>query len=82
VFEANRLVVKEADGHERYESGGGMKSAFSDGSMEQDLPMQQLSEMFNINHFLVRYETENVECQQPPGVDDRARLSQFLRFLY
>jgi TAG lipase / steryl ester hydrolase / phospholipase A2 / LPA acyltransferase len=82
VFEANRLVVKEADGHERYESGGGMKSAFSDGSMEQDLPMQQLSEMFNINHFLVRYETENVECQQPPGDDDRARLSQFLRILH
>jgi TAG lipase/steryl ester hydrolase/phospholipase A2/LPA acyltransferase len=43
VFEANRLVVKEADGWERYESGGGQ--AFSDGSMEQDLPMQQLSEV-------------------------------------
>lgn len=51
VFEANRLVVKEADGWERYESGG--KQAFSDGSMEQDLPMQQLSEMFNINHFII-----------------------------
>jgi TAG lipase/steryl ester hydrolase/phospholipase A2/LPA acyltransferase len=51
VFEANRLVVKEADGWERYESGGGQ--VFSDGSMEQDLPMQQLSEMFNVNHFIV-----------------------------
>lgn len=51
VFEANRLVVKEADGWERYESGG--TQAFSDGSMEQDLPMQQLSEMFNINHFVI-----------------------------
>jgi len=51
VFEANRLVVKEADGWERYESGGGQH--FSDGSMEQDLPMQQLSEMFNVNHFIV-----------------------------
>lgn len=51
VFEANRLVVKEADGHERYESGTGL--VFSDGSMEQDLPMQQLSEMFNINHFII-----------------------------
>ena len=37
VFEANRLVVKEADGWERYESGRGQH--FSDGSMEQDLPM-------------------------------------------
>jgi TAG lipase / steryl ester hydrolase / phospholipase A2 / LPA acyltransferase len=51
VFEANRLVVKEADGYERYESGGGQ--VFSDGSMEQDLPMQQLSEMFNVNHFII-----------------------------
>lgn len=51
VFEANRLVLKEADGWERYESGG--PQAFSDGSMEQDLPMQQLSEMFNINHFII-----------------------------
>merc|ERR1712232_512524 len=24
-----------------------------DGSMEQDLPMQQLSEMFNVNHFII-----------------------------
>jgi len=54
VFEANRLVVKEADGWERYESGGGLGGQqFSDGSMEQDLPMQQLSEMFNVNHFIV-----------------------------
>lgn len=51
VFEANRLVVKEADGWERYESGG--KQQFSDGSMEQDLPMLQLSEMFNVNHFII-----------------------------
>ena len=26
---------------------------FQDGSMEADLPMQQLSEMFNINHFII-----------------------------
>lgn len=51
VFEANRLVVKEADGWERYESGS--NQAFSDGSMETDLPMQQLSEMFNVNHFII-----------------------------
>lgn len=51
VFEANRLMVKDADGTERYESAAGQK--FSDGSMEQDLPMQQLSEMFNVNHFII-----------------------------
>lgn len=52
VFEANRLVVKEADGWERYESRGD-DQRFSDGSMESDLPMQQLSEMFNVNHFII-----------------------------
>lgn len=35
----------------RYESAE--SAVFSDGSMEQDLPMQQLSEMFNVNHFIV-----------------------------
>jgi len=51
VFEANRLKVKDADGTIRYESSE--RAAFSDGSMEVDLPMQQLSEMFNVNHFIV-----------------------------
>ena len=26
---------------------------YSDGSIENDLPMQQLSELFNVNHFIV-----------------------------
>eukprot|EP00970_Alexandrium_tamarense_P019507 scaffold14119_cov428-Alexandrium_tamarense.AAC.17 len=53
VFEANRLMVKDADGTERYETTSGSTMHFQDGSMEADLPMQQLSEMFNINHFIV-----------------------------
>ncbi len=28
-------------------------SSYSDGSIESDLPMQQLSELFNVNHFIV-----------------------------
>lgn len=28
-------------------------AAYSDGSLENDLPMQQLSELFNVNHFVV-----------------------------
>ncbi|OEU22509.1 patatin-domain-containing protein, partial [Fragilariopsis cylindrus CCMP1102] len=51
VFESNRLMVKDADGTVRYECAEGAR--FSDGSMEQDLPMQQLSEMFNVNHFII-----------------------------
>eukprot|EP00538_Stauroneis_constricta_P004154 CAMPEP_0119550998 /NCGR_PEP_ID=MMETSP1352-20130426/4405_1 /TAXON_ID=265584 /ORGANISM="Stauroneis constricta, Strain CCMP1120" /LENGTH=873 /DNA_ID=CAMNT_0007597001 /DNA_START=138 /DNA_END=2759 /DNA_ORIENTATION=- len=52
VFEATRLMVRDADGTERYESAES-SNKFSDGSMEQDLPMQQLSEMFNVNHFII-----------------------------
>jgi hypothetical protein len=44
-------MVKDADGTIRYESAE--RASFSDGSMEQDLPMQQLSEMFNVNHFII-----------------------------
>jgi predicted acylesterase/phospholipase RssA len=51
VFEPNKLLVKDADGTERSESA--TVASFIDGSMEQDLPMQQLSEMFNINHFII-----------------------------
>jgi TAG lipase/steryl ester hydrolase/phospholipase A2/LPA acyltransferase len=51
VFEANKLTVKDADGTERYESAE--PTHFSDGSMEADLPMAQLSEMFNVNHFII-----------------------------
>jgi len=51
VFESNKLVVKDADGNERYESA--TLATFLDGSMEADLPMQQLSEMFNVNHFII-----------------------------
>lgn len=51
IFESSRLRVRGADGIERFESAAGL--TFKDGSMEQDLPMQQLSEMFNINHFII-----------------------------
>ncbi|CAM9458445.1 unnamed protein product [Chrysoparadoxa australica] len=53
VFEPSTLLVKEADGSVRPEYGGRATEKFVDGSMEADLPMQQISELFNINHFLV-----------------------------
>ncbi|CAB9522298.1 Patatin-like phospholipase domain-containing protein [Seminavis robusta] len=57
IFEADCLLVKDPDGTERYESSdmtpNGGRVQFSDGSFEQDLPMQQLSEMFNVNHFII-----------------------------
>jgi len=51
VFESNRLLVKDADGSERFESSTSVR--FADGSLENDLPMQQLSEMFSVNHFII-----------------------------
>lgn len=41
VFESNKLLCKDADGTERYETAN--TASFIDGSMEADLPMQQLS---------------------------------------
>ena len=32
---------------------GPITSFYSDGSIDNDLPMQQLSELFNVNHFIV-----------------------------
>jgi TAG lipase/steryl ester hydrolase/phospholipase A2/LPA acyltransferase len=33
--------------------GAGGASGYSDGSIESDLPMAQVSEMFNVNHFII-----------------------------
>eukprot|EP00618_Florenciella_parvula_P012708 CAMPEP_0119487064 /NCGR_PEP_ID=MMETSP1344-20130328/13249_1 /TAXON_ID=236787 /ORGANISM="Florenciella parvula, Strain CCMP2471" /LENGTH=839 /DNA_ID=CAMNT_0007521875 /DNA_START=134 /DNA_END=2653 /DNA_ORIENTATION=+ len=51
VFEPQCLQVKESNGTIRAESATGR--TFTDGSVECDLPMSQLSELFNINHFIV-----------------------------
>jgi predicted acylesterase/phospholipase RssA len=67
MFDAVPLVVKEPTGEYREEhiwhtkadgqSSSTLQSSdvcvYSDGSVESDLPMQQLSELFNINHFIV-----------------------------
>lgn len=66
VFQANKLLVKNSDGTERYESASG--AAFLDGSMEADLPMQQLSEMFNINHFIISQANPHAIFFSPLGL--------------
>jgi hypothetical protein len=63
VFDSAPLIVKEPNGNFRPEhewnSKGGkeqdckVQGSYSDGSIENDLPMQQLSELFNVNHFVV-----------------------------
>ena len=51
VFESNKLLCKDADGTERYETA--TTASFIDGSMEADLPMQQLSGKYNIDQVFV-----------------------------
>lgn len=65
VFDSTALYCKEPNGDYRPEhEWSGQRSAFadaeshlahaySDGSFENDLPMEQLSELFNVNHFIV-----------------------------
>jgi len=33
---------------------------YSDGSIEKDLPMEQLAELFNVNHFIISQVSESV----------------------
>lgn len=63
VFDSSPLIVKESSGifrpeHEWTRQGAldgeaGMVQSYTDGSLESDLPMQQLSELFNVNHFVI-----------------------------
>ena len=76
VFEPNKLLVKDADGTERSESASGMR--FLDGSMEADLPMQQLSEMFNINHFVVSQANPHAVLLASFNVNKSVWANQFI----
>jgi len=51
VFDPSTLLVKDPDGSIRPESSTGL--TFCDGSMEADLPMDLIAELFNINHFII-----------------------------
>jgi TAG lipase/steryl ester hydrolase/phospholipase A2/LPA acyltransferase len=66
IFDSVSLIVKEPDGKFRPENewtrqgmvdadaaSAAKMASYSDGSLESDLPMQQLSELFNVNHFIV-----------------------------
>jgi TAG lipase/steryl ester hydrolase/phospholipase A2/LPA acyltransferase len=65
VFDCAELWVKEPNGNIRREYEWSTQGhvidekhiaqqyLYTDGSLENDLPMQQLSELFNVNHFIV-----------------------------
>ena len=46
--------LSSADGHNSgYHEKRSSHHLYSDGSVDADLPMQQISELFNVNHFIV-----------------------------
>jgi TAG lipase/steryl ester hydrolase/phospholipase A2/LPA acyltransferase len=63
IFDSFTLMVKEPNGNfspdnvwtrqGHTEDDRAVPQRYSDGSLENDLPMKQLSELFNVNHFIV-----------------------------
>jgi TAG lipase/steryl ester hydrolase/phospholipase A2/LPA acyltransferase len=66
VFDPIHLIIKEPNGQFRPENEwtrsanfdsdeakAAKLASYSDGSLENDLPMEQLSELFNVNHFII-----------------------------
>lgn len=51
IFRPVELLAKDANGNIVPYYGEGLK--WSDGSVECDLPMERLAELFNVNHFIV-----------------------------
>lgn len=81
LFEAQELMAKDRNGeivpyHPPFHLGPEEGSAtytrrWRDGSLEIDLPMMQLKELFNVNHFIV--------SQANPHIAPLLRLKDFVR---
>ncbi|XP_074306740.1 triacylglycerol lipase SDP1-like [Silene latifolia] len=80
LFEAQELMAKNRFGelvpyhppfHLGPEEGTIPARRWRDGSLESDLPMAQLKELFNVNHFIV--------SQANPHIAPLLRLKQFVR---
>lgn len=81
LFEAQELMAKDRFGNivpfhapflEGPEEGSGSASRrWRDGSLEMDLPMMQLKELFNVNHFIV--------SQANPHIAPLLRLKELVR---
>ncbi|GAM18160.1 hypothetical protein SAMD00019534_013350, partial [Acytostelium subglobosum LB1] len=66
LFEPVELMAKDKHGHIIPYHPSGVK--FTDGSVEADLPMNRLSELFNVNHFIV----SQVNPHVIPFISDKA----------
>ncbi|WJX11081.1 mitogen-activated protein kinase tyrosine protein phosphatase sdp1 [Trifolium repens] len=80
LFEAQELMAKDRSGdivpyHPPFnlgpEEGSSQVRRWRDGSLEIDLPMMQLKELFNVNHFIV--------SQANPHIAPLLRLKEFIR---
>ncbi|XP_010552978.1 PREDICTED: triacylglycerol lipase SDP1 [Tarenaya hassleriana] len=81
LFEAQELMAKDRSGDlvpyhppfnlEPEEGSGPSVRRWRDGSLEIDLPMMQLKELFNVNHFIV--------SQANPHIAPLLRLKDFVR---
>lgn len=80
LFEAQELMAKDRNGeivpyHPPFnldpEAGTMPVRRWRDGSLEIDLPMMQLKELFNVNHFIV--------SQANPHIAPLLRLKEFVR---
>ncbi|XP_060177372.1 triacylglycerol lipase SDP1 [Lycium barbarum] len=81
LFEAQELMAKNRSGdlvpyHPPFHLGpdatsGASSRRWRDGSLEVDLPMMQLKELFNVNHFIV--------SQANPHIAPLLRIKEFVR---
>ncbi|XP_024981920.1 triacylglycerol lipase SDP1-like [Cynara cardunculus var. scolymus] len=79
LYEAQELMAKDLSGEiVPYQPSWGREEAnaasfrrWRDGSLEIDLPMMQLKELFNVNHFIV--------SQANPHIAPLLRLKEFMR---
>ncbi|KAI3772664.1 hypothetical protein L6452_03855 [Arctium lappa] len=81
LFEAQELMAKDRSGEivpyhppfhwDPEEANGTSTRRWRDGSLEIDLPMIQLKELFNVNHFIV--------SQANPHISPLLRLKEFVR---
>ncbi|KAL6987231.1 mitogen-activated protein kinase tyrosine protein phosphatase sdp1 [Sarracenia purpurea var. burkii] len=81
LFEAQELMAKDRSGeivpyHPPFhldpdETSGSCPRRWRDGSLEIDLPMMQLKELFNVNHFIV--------SQANPHIAPLLRMKEFVR---
>uniref|UniRef100_A0A7N1A8Z7 PNPLA domain-containing protein n=1 Tax=Kalanchoe fedtschenkoi TaxID=63787 RepID=A0A7N1A8Z7_KALFE len=73
LFEAQELMAKDRSGEiiPYHPEHGSAVRRWRDGSLEIDLPMMQLKELFNVNHFIV--------SQANPHIAPLLRLKEFVR---